>query len=109
TEYRAESLPEVPRARRTLRKHLIHVPVNPEHHVENSAHEFIRHVVMEEIRHRVDKHHARLGPTRGILEAIGPQPNRERVATVVGRVNDGEAPSVYVREAFFGERFGVTV
>src|SRR6266550_6450448 len=104
-----EFLPESHSACGSLCEHLIDVAVRPKHHIEHPNNEIIGDVVVEEIRHRVDEHHARRGPRSRMLQAIWPEPHGEWISPIGRRVHDRPSTCVDVVETLTGERFGVTV
>jgi hypothetical protein len=72
-------------ARGSLRKELVDVPVGLEHDFEDTANEALGNVRMKQIAHAVHEYTAGLSPSHGILEALRPEPDGERVLLVLGR------------------------
>ena len=73
---------------RTLGQDLIHVAINFQHHPEALTGEVLRDLMMEQVRHGIDEHPARIPPRPGHSQPLGPHPNRERIATILLRYHN---------------------
>ena len=66
-----EPLAHVRKSPRTLGKHLVLVPRRVSNHIEDPMDVGLRHLLVEQVTHRVDKDRARARPRAGNIEGVG--------------------------------------
>ena len=96
TELRQE---HVPQPLGPLGQDLIGVPVRRPHHLDDGFDVIVRHVLMEEVAHRVDEDHLRCRPAERLGELLGHEAQVESLLVRVVR----DAPES------LGERLGVAM
>src|SRR5215831_10725947 len=70
---------EIAHQRRAFGENLKRVPVRLLHGAEDVANEFLRHILMEEVAHRIHEDHARLAPAKWLFKPFGPECEIEAV------------------------------
>ena len=88
-----------------FREHLVYVALRGEHHLKDLADELLGDVVVKQVGHRVDEHHPWCCPASGLFQAIGPQPDGERIVSIVGSIYSRRLCKVDVAQPAAGKHW----